>query len=209
MKIALIGDSQSEVLWPLVKKAMPQHEFVLTRTQRGWESWHYQKEGKLEQELKDAKPDLVVVELGGNNYFTTDAKYGPLVDWMLNAARASGAKHILWIGPATATKSPNKENKEWTNAFQKKHMAGMADVTWFDSFPYTQTGHVDGVHFSIKTYKPWSEVIVPAIEEATKKATGSALAVFSGSKAKIWGITALLLMGVAAAGFYVKRKKRG
>lgn len=207
MRIALIGDSQSEALWPLVTKAMPQHEFVLVRTQRGWESVHYKKEGKLEQQLKDAKPELVVIELGGNNYFVTEPTYQPYVDWMLKAARDSGARHILWLGPATATKSPNKENKEWTNAFQKKYIGGQSDVTWFDSFPYTQTGHVDGVHFGMSTYKPWSVVIVDAIEAATAKAKGFGLAL-PGGKAVTWGITGLLVAGLL--GFvYMKRRSRG
>ncbi len=206
MKIALIGDSQSEVLWPLVKKAMPNHEFVLTRTQRGWESWHYQKEGKLEQQLKDSRPDLVVIELGGNNFFVTEQKYRPYVDWILNAARQSGARHILWIGPATATKSPNKENKEWTQAFQKRYLSEQPDVTWFDSFPHTQTGHVDGVHFSMKTYKPWSEVIVPAIESATTNAAGFSLQGLSTSSPLAIG-AAVLASALLLS--YVWRRRRG
>ena len=205
-KIALIGDSQSEALWPRVQKAMPQHEFVLVRTQRGWESWHYQKEGKLEQQLADAKPDLVVVELGGNNFFVTEQKYKPYVDWMLSAARKSGARHILWIGPATATKSPNKENKEWTQAFQKQYIGSQPDVTWFDSFPHTQTGHVDGVHFSGKTYGPWSEVIVPAIEDASKRATSGSLAVFSSVKKNLPLTLSILVAGLVAG--YVWRRSR-
>ena len=172
MRIALIGDSQSEVLWPLVRKAMPQHEFVLVRTQRGWESWHYKKEGKLEQELAAAKPDLVVIELGGNNFFVTEEKYKPNVDWILNAARQANAKRILWVGPATATKSPNKENKEWTQAFLKRYLSTQPDVAWFDSFPYTHTGHVDGVHFSMKTYKPWAEALIPVIEQEAQASSG-------------------------------------
>ena len=52
MRVALIGDSQSEALWPRVKKLLPSLEFVLTRTQRGWAESHYHNEGKLAQELK-------------------------------------------------------------------------------------------------------------------------------------------------------------
>jgi lysophospholipase L1-like esterase len=205
MRIALIGDSQSEALWPRVQKAMPQHQFVLVRTQRGWESVHYKKEGKLEQQLKDAKPELVVIELGGNNFFVTEDKYRPYVDWMLSAARQSGAKHILWIGPATATKSPNKENKEWTNAFQKQYIGSQPDVTWFDSFPYTLTGHVDGVHFGSSTYGPWSQVIVTAIETATKKAEGGPLALV-GKPAVLFGGVGLVALALLFVG--LRRRRR-
>jgi lysophospholipase L1-like esterase len=209
VKIALIGDSQSEALWPRVKKALTAHEFVLTRTQRGWSELNYMKEGKLAQELKDAKPELVVIELGGNNSTLNEAKYQSYIDWMLNAARQSGARHILYMGPAAATKQPFQGNKEWTRAFQSKYLPGQANLTWYDNFPHTQSGHADGVHFGGKTYNEWSAALVPVIDSAAKQATGFGLAVFSGSKAKIWGITAVLLVGIAAAGFYVKRKKHG
>lgn len=162
-RIALIGDSQAEALWPRVQKAMPDAEFVLSRFQRGWSEWHYHNEGKLAQELRDAKPDLVVIELGGNNAFTTQAKYQPHVDWVLEAARASGAKRILYFGPAAATKEPYKDNKEWTRSFQSQYLPTQTDVFWYDNFPHTQTGHVDGVHFGASIYNAWAPVIVEQI----------------------------------------------
>jgi lysophospholipase L1-like esterase len=163
MRVALIGDSQSEALWPRVKKLLPSLEFVLTRTQRGWAESHYHNEGKLAQELKDAKPELVVIELGGNNAAVTEAKYKPHVDWILEAARASGAKNILYFGPAAATKEPYKSNKEWTRSFQSQYLPKEAKVTWRDSFPHTQTGQVDGVHFNGGVYNAWAAVMAPLI----------------------------------------------
>lgn len=166
MRIALIGDSQSEALWPRVQKAMPDATFVLVRTQRGWSEWHYQKEGLLPQQLQEARPDLVVVELGGNNAFLSEAKYRPGVDWVLKAARDAGATRILYLGPAAATKEPYKSNKVWTRNFQQTYLPQQAGVTWMDSFPATQTGHVDGVHFGGSTYNAWAPLIVSAVRAA-------------------------------------------
>jgi hypothetical protein len=166
LRVALIGDSQSEVLWPLLKKSMPQHDFVLVRTQRGWFELQYKNEGKLAQELLDAKPDLVIVELGGNNYLTSAVKYQPAVDWMLNAARAGGARQVLWVGPAAAVKEPFKSNKEWTRGFQQQHLQTQPDVVWMDSFPYTQSNHADdGVHFKgSSVHRAWASAIEQQVQ---------------------------------------------
>jgi lysophospholipase L1-like esterase len=203
MKIALIGDSQSEVLWPRVQKALPQHQFVLVRTQRGWAESHYRNEAKLEQQLADAKPDLVVIELGGNNATLNDEKYQASVDWMLNAARKSGAKSILYFGPAAATKEPFKSNKEWTRTFQSKYLPSQAGVTWYDNFPHTQTGHADGVHFGQSTYSTWAAAIVPVIESAATGSGGFSLVPRTpGGKvaAGIVLVAALALLGYALSG---------
>lgn len=172
VRIALIGDSQSEALWPRVQKVLPHHDFVLVRTQRAWAESHYKSEGKLEQQLKDAKPNLVVIELGGNNATLNDEKYKASVDWMLNAARQSGAKKILYFGPAAATKEPFKGNKEWTRSFQSKYLPGQPGVAWYDNFPHTQTGQVDGVHFGGPTYNTWAAALVPVIDSAAKSSAG-------------------------------------
>lgn len=203
MKIALIGDSQSEALWPRVQKALPQHEFVLVRTQRGWAETHYRSEGKIEQQLASAKPDLVVIELGGNNATLNDAKYQESVDWMLNAARKSGAKSVLYFGPAAATKEPFKSNKEWTRGFQQKYLPSQAGVTWYDNFPHTQTGQVDGVHFGGSTYNTWAAAIVPVIDAAAKSAGGFSLVPrTTGGKvaAGIVLVAGLALLGYAMSG---------
>jgi lysophospholipase L1-like esterase len=203
VKIALIGDSQSEALWPRVQKALPQHTFSLVRTQRGWSELNYMKEGKLAQQLEDAKPDLVVIELGGNNATLSNEKYQSYVDWMLKAARESGARKIIYYGPAAATKEPFKSNKEWTRAFQKQYLSSQPSVVWYDNFPYTQTGQVDGVHFSAKTYDPWSKVIAGHIEQNAP--TGLSLATLKRPVVLLSGV-ALLLSVLLLAG--VRRRRR-
>lgn len=202
MKIALIGDSQSEALWPRVQKALPQHTFSLVRTQRGWSELNYMQDGKVAQQLADAKPDLVVIELGGNNSTLNNEKYQSSVDWMLKAARESGARKIIYYGPAAATKEPYKSNKEWTRAFQQQYLPSQPSVVWYDNFPYTQTGHVDGVHFGAKTYDPWSTAIAEHIEQ--NASTGLSLATLKRPVVILSGVALLL----SALLFAVVRRRR-
>ena len=199
-RIALIGDSQAEALWPRVQKLMPEADFVLSRFQRGWSEWSYKNDGTLSAQLAAAHPDLVVVELGGNNSFLTDAKYRPNIDWMLSAARASGAKKILWLGPAAATKEPFKGNKEWTRSYQSQYLP-QKDVTWFDNFPYTLTGHVDGVHFGGSVYNAWAPVLVAQIRKAAAEAAagGSLTGVSASQKTAILAGLGVLGSGILIA----------
>jgi hypothetical protein len=168
-RIVLVGDSQAEALWPRVQKLMPEADFVLSRFQRGWSEWSYKKDGTLAEQLAAARPDLVVIELGGNNSFLSEAKYRPNIDWVLNAAKASGARKILWLGPAAATKEPFKSNKEWTRAYQSQYLPQMG-VLWYDNFPHTQAGHVDGVHFGGNVYNAWAPALVEQIKKALTEA---------------------------------------
>lgn len=164
LRIALIGDSQAEALWPRVRQALPDAVFPLVRFQRGWAENHYNKEGRIGIELKASLPNLVVVELGGNNSTLNEAKYRTELNMLLAAVRGAKPQHILYLGPAAATKQPYKTNKEWTRSAQHAFFAGQPDVLWMDSFPYTQTGQVDGVHFSSTTYGPWAAAIVESIK---------------------------------------------
>ena len=193
MRVALIGDSQSEALWPRVKKLLPPNiEVVLTRTQRGYAESHYRKEDLLPAQLAEARPDLVVIELGGNNATLHTDKYRDAVSWMLDAARNSGASRVLYLGPAAATKEPYASNKTWTRAAQQAFFAERPEIVWMDSFPHTQSGHVDGVHFGPRTYDAWAPQIAKTIEGA---ATSLPAISVSGSAAPL---AAALLVGGSA-----------
>lgn len=207
-RVALVGDSQAEALWPRVQKAMPDVDFVLSRFQRGWSEWSYRKDGTLAQQLLDARPDLVVIELGGNNSFLTDGTYRPNVDWLLDAVRASGAKHVLWLGPAAATKEPFKTNKEWTRAYQSQYLPAQ-NVTWYDNFPHTQSGHVDGVHFGPSVYNAWAPILVEQIRKTLASTDASpSLPAPPASHGKQYLLAGLgVLFGSALIAYTLKRLK--
>lgn len=204
-RIALIGDSQAEALWPRVQKLLPEADFVLSRFQRGWSEWSYKNDGTLAAQLAAARPDLVVIELGGNNSFLTDAKYRPNIDWMLSAARASGAKKVLWLGPAAATKEPYKSNKEWTRSYQSQYLP-QKDVTWYDNFPHTQAGHVDGVHFGGSVYNAWAPVLAEQIRKAAEAAGANSLPRLSASQKKALLAVFGVLGGGVLLAFVLKRR---
>jgi lysophospholipase L1-like esterase len=199
-RVALVGDSQAEALWPRVQKAMPEVEFVLSRFQRGWSEWSYKNDGTITQQLATAKPDLVVFELGGNNSFLTDAKYRPNVEWLLDAARNCGARTILWLGPAAATKEPFKSNKEWTRSYQSQFMPNQPGVIWYDDFPHTQSGHVDGVHFNGRVYDAWAPVLVGQIRNALQNQVPAVVTEQTGTNGKMVAVGfGVLFTGVLLA----------
>lgn len=195
-RIALIGDSQAEALWPRVQSLMPEAEFVLSRFQRGWSEGSYKSDGTLTAQLAAARPDVVVIELGGNNSSLSDASYRPNIDWILAAAKASGTRTVLWFGPAAATKEPYKSNKEWTRSYQSQYLP-QKGVIWYDNFPHTQSGHVDGVHFGGSVYNAWAPVLVEQIRKAAAASSGigSLLASTTGKKYALAGL------GVLTGGF--------
>lgn len=209
-RIALIGDSQAEALWPRIQKAAPTAQFVLVRAQRGWAEIHYNKEGRLAQELKAAAPDIVVVELGGNNSLTTEARYRPESDRLLASVREAKPKRILFLGPAAATKEPYKSNKEWTRSFQSAYLASQPDITWIDSFPYTQSGHTDGVHFNSSTYDTWAAAIARHLQQfitqCEKADTTLSRHPSHPALSLVGGLCVLLLAGTAAVLRYTRSR---
>lgn len=174
LRIAFIGDSQGEALFPRLEKRLGQaltllgipHKLsvVFSRAQRGWAERNYQVDNTLPQQLADAAPNVVVIELGGNNSTKNAATYLASVRWMLDAARASGAGKIIWLGPAAATKEPFKGNKEWTRNTQSTALTAEDDVAWVDMFPFTATGQgADGVHFITSHYDKWATQLAKAL----------------------------------------------
>jgi lysophospholipase L1-like esterase len=186
---------------------MPEAEFVLSRFQRGWSEGSYKKDGTLLAQLAAAKPDTVVIELGGNNSSLSDASYRPNIDWVLAAAKASGARTILWLGPAAATKEPYKSNKEWTRSYQSQYLP-QKGVIWYDNFPHTQSGHVDGVHFGGSVYNAWAPVLVEQIRnaQAASSSIGTALTGTTGKKYVLAGLG--FLTGAFLLALVFKRLRR-
>ena len=118
MRIALIGDSQGQGLWPHLSKllAAAGHTVVLSRGIPGWGIPAYKKEGKLGAQLRAAAPELVVYSLGGNNYEFNPSKYADQVAWAL--AQIPQSAEVLWLGPAHATRADVAERHDRTAAME-------------------------------------------------------------------------------------------
>ncbi len=164
MRVALIGDSHSTALWPRLAPMLQSagHQVVLNRAQSGWDARKFYGEGQLAQQLLQAAPDTVIVELGGNNADFNTASYRASIGWLVQAARDAGAKTVLWFGPAKADPAldPGTASRhDRTAALQADYLPSVG-VKWFDSRPSTQTHHrSDGVHFDSTGYDNWSRDI--------------------------------------------------
>lgn len=152
MRVHFIGDSHGQVLGKRIAAAFPGATIV---AHPGWSEARYLASGELTR-LDGA--DLVVYQLGGNNFTLSAAAYKRTLERLV---RAAGRAQVLWIGPSTATDAAVSARHEATAALQARLLPGMG-VTWFDSRPVTRTGHrSDGVHFA--DYGPWANAIIEAI----------------------------------------------
>jgi lysophospholipase L1-like esterase len=169
--IALIGDSQSQALWPRVTKALSAQGYtvVLSEANPSWsENTYRTKMPSLPAALASAKPEVVVIELGGNARPSKgEAAYREDVAWLVDAARASGAKRIIWFGPATSIASINADaaDRHEKIANMQAYMLPAMGVEWYDSRPITMTDQKqkDGVHFERPGYDRWAAWIVERI----------------------------------------------
>lgn len=169
MRYALIGDSHSEVLWPLVKRALESqgHSVVISRSERGWDLLRYDQEGSLFRQLAASKPDAVVVGLGANNWEAPGPYSNRISSWV-SAIRAMGAQPV-WIGPGRArgpAKSDVVAQHGVTAETQKSLLRGLG-VPWLDSRPITDNvPSPDGVHLDItRGYPVWAAHILKFVQE--------------------------------------------
>lgn len=217
MRYALIGDSHTQVLWPLVSAALKKagHEVVLTRAQPGWSAASYQKEGKLLAQLAAARPDVVVFNVANNNQDRDSGRYASRVAWAVDAARAAGARAIYWQGPTHATRADVAAYHDATAAMEPGIVA-QAGASWVDSRPYTQTGHRDGVHFDNTTYRRWASAIAEGLLSQAPSAAPSVSGVAVAAGAAIQkrrtstqstALALLALLGLVGVGIVIARQR--
>lgn len=182
-RIALVGDSHTQILWPLLAAVLRTegHEVVLSLARPGWEIPAYLGkdvwEGtRLGEAVHAARPDLVIVSLGGNNFELDPVKYTARIDRFLEAV-GHPSRSVVWIGPATsdASKGENSAStgvRHVRTAALQRALLPIRGVRWIDSLPLTRTGHrSDGVHFENAAYRTWAAAVTPALLEAAKVAT--------------------------------------
>jgi len=194
MKVALIGDSHTQALWPRVREALEDEgvEVVLERAEPGWTAQRYENQGTVQFQLAEAAPDVVLIELGGNNS-NFDGDYFNHADWLITAAKRAGAKKVLWFGPAASDPSiaPSTADRHDRTAEMQRDHIEVLGVKWFDSRPWTQTGHrSDGVHFTPEGYDAWAEQILHVFRQHGK---GLPLVAWIGMSAGLLGLIAAIL----------------
>src|SRR3990167_7058897 len=134
MRVAFVGDSHGQVLGPRLKRLLGDVEVVV---QPGWSEARYAG-------VRVPAADLVIYQLGGNNFHLEAARYRRDVETLLAAARG---RPVLWVGPATATEPATARRHEATARLQAALLPGLG-VEWMDARPLTRSGHrSDGVHF--------------------------------------------------------------
>ena len=167
MRIALVGDSHSQALWPRVVPNLlaAGHTIVLQEANPGWSEAKYLSSGGLQAKFQSSKPDLVVYELGGNNMKMDAGSYGADASALVQMAKAAGAG-VLWLGPPSSNANVAAETSarhEATANLQAGLMPRLG-ASWVDSRPYTLSNHrSDGVHFDSAGYSNWAKNILPSI----------------------------------------------
>lgn len=210
--LALIGDSHTQALWPRVSKALAPSGYtvVLQEAQPGWSEASFRsKKSDLPARLAEARPEVVVIELGGNAQKVGDA-YAEDARWLVTAAKDAGAKRILWYGPATSVASINQDaaTRHERTANTQSTLLPSLGVEWHDSRPLTLTDQrSDGVHFTSAGYDRWAADIVASVLKPP-----SALAqVFGGGGVSRFPKAALVAgtVGISALLLVVALRMRG
>ena len=204
MRIALIGDSHSQALWPRIRTGLEAagHTVVLSEANAGWSEATYLSKGNLAAKVQAARPDLVVYELGGNNMKMTDADYKGDPTALVSLAKDVGAA-VLWFGPpvSDAIRAASTATRHETTSNMQKLILPALGVTWVDSRPFTANSpnhQKDGVHFDSTGYTNWARAMLPSILSAPEKlGTGMLWLALGGATA----VSALII-------YLVKNKRR-
>jgi lysophospholipase L1-like esterase len=198
-RLALIGDSHAEVLFPLLRPALEAQGFTaaLTDARRGWSEASYLRDATFAARLRAAEPRAALVHLGGNNLALTDAAYADTARRLLLLLKGAGVQQVYWIGPYVATSSAADAARrhEVTATLQARLLPALAaetglPVRWLDTRPFSRTGHSDGIHFTRAAYQDFGRRIAGWLQTAPGAG--------SGRGAMIAGVTAAGLMIIGA-----------
>tara|TARA_B100000287_G_scaffold282970_1_gene266646 strand:+ start:483 stop:1109 length:627 start_codon:yes stop_codon:yes gene_type:complete len=164
MKIALIGDSHTQIVWPVLTPILEQQGHTITTTQAnaGWSAKKYMSTGMVDK-VNEGDPDAVIVGLGGNNHDLSD-KYGETISQFLD--KVGRNRRVVWIGAYTSDikkAESTAKRHEWTSDYLAKILPKQ-NVVFIDTRPISQTGHRgDGVHFTRDEYKRMVNQMTPDI----------------------------------------------
>ena len=182
-KIALIGDSHAKSVFKTLEPLLYEKGFAVSysRAENGWSLKKHISEGSLEK-IKAAKPDTILVSLGGNNHVLNEAQYKTTVDKLITLAKNIGA-NIVWVGPTTSNPAvaPNTERRHaWTENFLSQYIPKHGKYISMRAFTSQGQGK-DGVHYPWKFYNKWARFVNKRVElpflERYPQATAAAFAV--------------------------------
>lgn len=167
-RVALVGDSHSQALFPRIRSVFETAgiSVVLEESRPGWSLKKYLVDG-LVGRLRAARPDFVVLSLGGNDRPQSLASYRAQVEGFLFDLGGMGVKRVLWNGPADTSAAAAKAVRDAHDTVRSNLQLILAEahpeVTFFDAFPVTDYGHRDdGVHFTFESgggYDRWATAL--------------------------------------------------
>jgi lysophospholipase L1-like esterase len=161
-RVALIGDSYAEGLAPhMGSHARGCNVPYFADARRGTSVVQWQNESWIGQTLSQ-KPTVVLISLGGNDFFRDPAALKGAIDKLVDRIRFSGAKP-LWIEPNKLPLSEQSGVRQlWKNKMGRD---------WFASWdlPFEKAG--DGIHLYPDGYKSWAEKIWPWASGKTHEVT--------------------------------------
>jgi len=205
--IGLIGDSHAKVVFRTMKKILPEAGFetVYIRAENGWGLKKHIKEGTIQQ-LKNAKPKIIIASLGGNNHVMDGDRYKKTVDTHLALAKSMGSK-VVWVGPTTSstTQAPSTEKRHaWTHNFLQQYLPSKG-IDYISIRDFTQFGQrKDGVHYKSSFYKTWAQMVTKKLGQLKGKLeSGPYRTPFI-----VAGIISLTTV-LAAAGIKIARRNKG
>lgn len=166
MRYALIGDSQGQGSFGALAQRLEAagHAVVLSRAVPGRDPGGWTRDTSLPGQLADARPDVVVYFIAGNNGDVNATSYGAKVAALIATARSAGARAVYWLSPATATDPATAARHEATATLEARIVPALG-ATWIDTRPLTRTGHrADGVHFTTEAYRSLAEEIAARVQ---------------------------------------------
>jgi lysophospholipase L1-like esterase len=172
-RIALIGDSQGTVLFPILAPRLNAigDQVVFSTANTGWSITTYnQKMPDLWDKLRAAKPDYVVVELGTNSWGVPSIYASQMTDWV-QRIRDLGAEPV-WIGPGAVTPPASANVQKGVQDIRtvQRRITNKLNVPWLDSVPLTQDlSRPDGIHHNAEGNAVWAQAIFPFIVKNTRE----------------------------------------
>jgi hypothetical protein len=207
IRTALIGDSHARVVFRTMEKLLPQAGFnpIYKKAENGWGLKKHIDRGLLPS-LRQAKPEVILVSLGGNNQKTKTADYQKTVDQLLSTAKAIGSR-IIWVGPTTsdtARAASTERRHEWTHQFLQKYLPSKG-IDYINMRYFTQSGwKSDGVHYPSSKYKRWAEMVTQKMGELKEQLKPGVSPLMIGA-----GVAVLTLLTAGTAILVKKRKGSG